>query len=149
MAWYDDIIKQGVGAIAGSIGGLAKDLRTAITGSAPLTEEMRLKLIDQATALEQASNQIQQKVLEGQIELNKIDASGTSFFRAGWRPFVGWICGIGLGYEYLLQPLFAWGSAVWKIPIPPQLDMTTLMPLLLGLLGIATMRTVEKINGQA
>jgi len=148
MAWYDDIIKQGIGAIASSVGGLAKDIRTAITGTAPLTEEMRNKLIDQATMIEQASSQLNQKVLEGQIELNKIDASGTSFFRAGWRPFVGWVCGIGLAYEYLMQPLLAWGSSIWKIPVPPQLDMATLMPLLLGLLGIATMRTVEKINGQ-
>ncbi|MFH1860611.1 MAG: 3TM-type holin [bacterium] len=149
MPWFEDVIKQGVGALINSVGGLAKDVRTAVTGTAPLTEEMRIKLIEQVTQLETMANQMDREILQGQVELNKLEEQSGSFFRSGWRPFVGWVCGVGLCYEYLLQPFLAWGSLIWKIPVPPQLDMATLMPLLLGMLGIATMRTVEKIKGMA
>lgn len=147
MAWFNGISKQVVQGLVGSVGNLAKDMRTAITGTAPLTEEMRLKLIEQITQFETMANQMDKTIIDGQVELNKLEEQSGSFFRSGWRPFIGWVCGIGLCYEYLLQPFLAWGSLVWKIPTPPQLDMNTLMPLLLGMLGIATMRTVEKIKG--
>jgi hypothetical protein len=142
-----NVVQQGVAGLLGAAGGLARDLRTAFTGTAPLTEEMRIKMIDQANALEKAASDLQTQMVTGQIDLNKLDAQSGSLFRAGWRPFVGWVCAAGLAYEYLLQPFLAWGSAIWVIPVPPHLDMSTLMPLLLGLLGIAGMRTMEKIKG--
>jgi hypothetical protein len=141
------VVKQGVGGLLGAAGQLSKDLRTAITGTAPLTEEMRIKLIDQAVALEKSAADLNAQMVSGQIDLNKLDAQSGSLFRSGWRPFVGWVCASGLAYQYLLQPFLAWGSGMWHVSIPPSLDMATLMPLLLGLLGIASMRTVEKIKG--
>ncbi len=143
-----DVVKQGVSGLIGSVGQLAKDVRTAVTGTAPLTEEMRKSLIEQVAAMEKAASDLSASMVQGQIDLNKLDAQSGSFFRAGWRPAVGWTCALGLVYEYLLRPFITWGSDIWKIPVPPSLDMATMMPLLLGLLGIATMRTVEKINGQ-
>jgi hypothetical protein len=141
-----DVVKQGVSGLIGSVGQLAKDIRTAVTGTAPLTEDMRKSLIDQANAMEKAATDLQQQMVSGQIDLNKLDAQSGSFFRAGWRPFIGWICGVALGYEFIIQPFCAWASDIWKIPTPPSLDMATLMPLLLALLGLGTMRTIEKIN---
>jgi hypothetical protein len=142
-----NVVQQGVSGLLGAAGQLSKDLRTAITGQAPLTEEMRTKLIDQAAAVEKAASDLNAQMMQGQVDLNKLDAQSGSWFRAGWRPAVGWVCASGLAYQYLLQPFLAWGSDMWHIQVPPSLDMATLMPLLLGMLGIAGMRTVEKIKG--
>src|SRR5271157_550719 len=140
-------VGQGFSSLVGSLGGFAVDLRTAITGTAPLDTATRQKLIDQATALQTQANALQTSMMQGQIDLDKLDASSTSKFRSWWRPFIGWICGISLGYEFILQPILAWGSSNFHWIAPPSLDMTTLMPLLLALLGMGTMRTVEKVNG--
>jgi hypothetical protein len=60
---------------------------------------------------------------------------------------VGWVCVIGLLYTFLAQPLLAWGSGVWSIPVPPQLDMGDLLTLLAGMLGLSVSRTFEKFHG--
>lgn len=83
-------------------------------------------------------------LLNGQIEVNKVEAASSSFFVSGWRPYIGWICGNGLAYQFLVYPiLIAW------YPKIVQLDMGTLLTLLGGLLGLAGMRTTEKLRGKA
>jgi hypothetical protein len=86
----------------------------------------------------------------GQMEINKIEASG-NFFVAGWRPFVGWVCGGAMAYSFILQPFmaFAIGVFAWKLPPLPTLDSGSLMTVLLGMLGLAGARTFEKIKGVA
>ncbi len=79
-----------------------------------------------------------------QIQLNTVEASHSSLFVSGWRPFIGWCCGIALAFNFLIVPLL--GAAGVNI-IP--LDTSVMMPVLLGLLGIGGMRTVEKIKGKA
>jgi hypothetical protein len=143
-----NVVQQGVGALMGSAGQLAKDLRTAITGTAPLTEEMRKKLIDQADAMEKAASDLNAQMVNGQIDLNKMDAQSTDKFRSYPRPFVMWVCAAGMVYQLVIWPFLTWGSNIWKFPVPPQLDMTVLMPLLFALLGLGTMRTVEKLQNK-
>lgn len=80
-----------------------------------------------------------------QIEVNKEDAKG-NWYQAGWRPSCGYVCVIGLLYQFLLQPLMAWLSLLWGKPIPPVIDIASLLTLLLGMLGISAMRTTEKLK---
>ena len=83
-----------------------------------------------------------------QTDINKVEASNASLFVSGWRPFVGWVCGTGLAMQFVLSPLVVWISTIFGHKVLfPTLDMETLLTLLLGLLGLGTMRTVEKLNG--
>lgn len=82
-----------------------------------------------------------------QTDINKTEASNVNIFVSGWRPFVGWVCGGGLAYQYLADPLLSWFAAIMHWPIPPSLDLQTLITMLGGLLGFGTMRSVEKIKG--
>ena len=85
----------------------------------------------------------------GQIEINKAEAQHSSVFVAGWRPFIGWVCGFALAYEYLMLPLFALLSlnAGWQQL--PHLVMDGMMELVLAMLGVAGLRTFEKYKGVA
>lgn len=89
------------------------------------------------------------QVMQAQTDTNKVEAASSSFFVAGWRPAVGWVCVTGLAYQYLGDPLLTWGSAIWHLPTPPSLDLGTLITLLMGMLGLGAARTVEKLNGVA
>jgi hypothetical protein len=69
-------------------------------------------------------------------------------FVAGWRPFIGWVCGAGLATQFLVGPLFTWVAALLGKPVVfPVLDLSTLVTLLIGMLGLGGMRTLEKVNG--
>lgn len=88
--------------------------------------------------------------VESQIaihETNRAEAQHPSMFVAGWRPFIGWTCGFGLAYQFLAQPMLAWGSGIWEIPVPPALDTGTLTTVLTGMLGLAGMRSFEAFKG--
>lgn len=93
------------------------------------------------------------KLLVGQIDVNKIEASHKSIFVAGWRPFVGWTCGIILAYNYIGVSLieYAWlftdlAQSENPPPLPERMSMSELFPVLLGLLGIGGMRSLDKFN---
>lgn len=86
--------------------------------------------------------------MQTQTDTNKAEAASPSIFVAGWRPFVGWVCGASFASQFVAGPLITWGSAVVGHPVAfPTLDIATMMPLLFGLLGLGGMRTAEKING--
>lgn len=87
--------------------------------------------------------------IAGQLAINQAEASNPSVFVSGWRPYVGWTTGIGLTYSFIVQPLLSWYSTINHFPVPPVLDLSVLITILGGLLGLGTMRTVEKINGVA
>jgi len=89
------------------------------------------------------------ELAKAQIEVNKAEAGNASIFVSGWRPAVGWTCVFGLAYTFMAQPLLAWGSNIWVIPVPPELDMGTLITLLGGMLGLGGLRTAEKMKGVA
>ena len=81
-----------------------------------------------------------------QIDLNKVEAQSPSFWKSGARPAVLWVCVASLVYQFLAQPLLAWGSGFWHVPIPPALDGNTLLTIMGALLGISTQRCVERVN---
>ena len=83
-----------------------------------------------------------------QTKINEIEAQSGSLFVAGWRPAAGWICVIGLGFEYLIRPLVQWILNIAKVAVTlPGIDMNMMFPLLGALLGLGTLRGIEKIKG--
>ena len=87
-----------------------------------------------------------QKLIELQGEINKIEAQHRTIFVAGWRPFIGWVCGFALAYNFVLRDLLVW----WVGPetAPPALQMEHLITVLIGMLGLGGMRTFEKFNNK-
>lgn len=87
----------------------------------------------------------------GQLEINKVEAAHESTFVSGWRPFVGWVCGCGFAWAAVVQPVvvLAVSLSQGEPPQLPELDVSLLTTTLFGMLGIAGMRTFEKLNGVA
>lgn len=110
----------------------------------------KLELLKMAQQGELAQINADVSVATAQAETNKIEAASASLFIAGARPFIMWVCGIGLAMQFLVAPMIMWGAAIFgKTIVLPSLDMSTLLTLLLGMLGLGGMRTVEKLNGVA
>ena len=133
----------GLGDAAKGVGEFLKDIRTAITGEAPIDANRRAELMSQ-------SFQIEADLAKAQMAINQAEASSTSLFKGGWRPFIGWVCGFGLFYEFLLRCLLPWTVSVFMskpLPPMPDLDMGVLMNLIAGMLGLGALRTYEKTLG--
>lgn len=83
-----------------------------------------------------------------QIDVNKVEAGSESIFKSGWRPYIGWVCGGGLSYQFIVRPILGWvvGNLLHWAP-PPSLEMETLMTLLFGMLGLGAYRSFEKVKG--
>lgn len=109
--------------------------------------EAQLELLKLQQTGELAKLDEETKINLAQIEVNKAEAQMAGF-RGSWRPLVGYVCVAGLAYEFLVQPLAAWLSGINHWALPPSLDMSTLLTLLAGMLGISGMRTVEKLQGK-
>ena len=83
-----------------------------------------------------------------QAETNKVEAGHRSLFVAGWRPFIGWSCGFALAYTYVMQPILTFGLAQAGYLVDlPAVDMSQMMPVLMGMLGLGGLRTFEKVKG--
>jgi hypothetical protein len=84
-----------------------------------------------------------------QIEVNKAEAASGSLFKGGWRPFIGWVCGIAFCYHFVVQPIIIFVVALVGVNIPdlPEFQMNTLLTVLGGMLGIGGLRTYEKQKG--
>ncbi len=111
---------------------------------------------DRAKAAEEVEKQIiaaMTGLVQGQLEINKLEAQHGSLFVAGWRPFVGWTCGVSLAWNFVVQPLVLW--IAWLVPegadlaSAPRLETGELMTVLLGMLGLGGLRTYEKRVGVA
>lgn len=93
--------------------------------------------------------QAEQELLKGQLEINKIEAADASLFKSGWRPFIGWQCGVALSYQFLIRPIFPWAMAVAGHPVPEMPDLgDNLWELMFGMLGLGGLRTFEKTKGK-
>lgn len=108
-------------------------------------ELLKLKQSDDFKQLEAALTLAAQ-----QNEVNALEAKSGSLFVAGWRPACGWVCAAAFGYHYVVQPLSAFALAVVGVHVQlPAFDMSALMTLLLGMLGLGGMRSFEKVRGVA
>ena len=89
-------------------------------------------------------------LVQGQLKINQEQAKHASIFVAGARPFIMWVCGVALLWQFLLEPMATWGLLAFstrELPEFPRLDMGPLMTLLLGMLGLGGLRTYEKRLG--
>ena len=116
------------GGVLSGIGSLAKDIRQAITGE--ISPDQKAEIDLKLTQLEQAASQ-------AQTEINKAEAQSSSIFVAGWRPFIGWVCGFGLLYATVLQPILSWFLQLEGYNTAPSLDTNILMTILLSKIGRA------------
>jgi hypothetical protein len=84
---------------------------------------------------------------QAQTAINQTEATHADLFVAGWRPFIGWVCGVAFAYHFILQPLLAFailnGGGEVKLPT---FDMDALFTVLMGMLGLGGLRTIEKIK---
>ena len=149
MSIWGDLAAGGVEGLAKGIGGMAKDLRSAITGKSVLTGDEIIRLQTLSQQMEIAALEADKAAMQGQIDVNKIEAASASNFRGGWRPAVGWVCVFGLLYQFLLNPLAPWIIKLFGFvtdPLP-DLNMESLLALLFGILGLGTLRTYERVKG--
>ncbi|MCP4587601.1 3TM-type holin [Pseudoalteromonas sp.] len=101
-------------------------------------EQRKLQELAQKGNLEELNAEV--KLLVSQVDLNKVEAAHKSIFVAGWRPFVGWVCGFGLLYNVILAPFLD----IWLTV--PEVKTDLLYPVLLGMLGLGGMRSFEKVK---
>ncbi|MCR6650447.1 MAG: holin family protein [Cellvibrionaceae bacterium] len=130
----------GMGTVIETIGKVADDLITS--------DEERLKVALQEKAMDM-------ELVKGQLEINKVEAAHQNIWVAGWRPFIGWVGGIALAYQFIFYPMLTWGWALFQawgwVPTtlepPPVLDAEELWVILTGMLGIAGLRSFDKVKG--
>ena len=124
----------GLGAIIEGVGKIADDLITS--------DEERLKVTLQ-------EKQIDAALVQGHLEINKAEAQHKSIFVAAWRPFIGWVGGVALAYQFIGYPLLVWACAALGAGFePPELaEADGLYPIILGMLGLGGMRSFDKMRG--
>ena len=89
-----------------------------------------------------------QELAKAQLEVNKTEAAHKSLFVAGWRPAVGWCCVLGMTGNFLVIPMANFTLALMEVQVNiPLIDLETMMPVLMGMLGLGAMRSYEKVKG--
>lgn len=117
-----------------------------------------LKIIDDfipdKDAAQRAKDQINAKLVDAatqanleQIKTNQTEAQHRSVWVAGWRPAIGWACAAGFGYTFLGYPILAWLGAIYGWPELPAVRTDILLEMTFGMLGMAGLRTFEKLKG--
>ena len=124
---------------------------------APIVDKLVSLIPDsnaRAKAKEEFELELQRAVArasEMQVEVNKIEAGHASVFVAGWRPFIGWMCGVGILWAFVGQPVSLWAIQVFGLNVATLPDVQTgyLLELVLAMLGMGTLRSFEKVKGVA
>lgn len=105
-----------------------------------------LELAKLESAISQAEMQMQTALVQAQTKINEIEAASQDKFVTRWRPAFGWLGVTGIAYAAIIQPLGTWASINFGWMPPPHVDTTILMEIVTGLLGLAGMRTYEKMK---
>ena len=96
------------------------------------------------------SHELEKEIIslnKAQIELNAVEAAHESIFVAGWRPFIGWACGIALVYHFLLEPIIQYILIISNVPFTtPEFDFSQLSTIVMAMLGMSGLRTYEKVR---
>jgi hypothetical protein len=110
-------------------------------------EKAKVEMAKLAMTGELESLKTEASLLLGQMAINQEEAKHASWFVAGWRPFIGWICGGSLGYYFVAQPFLVWILSIFGVFTEmPKLDIGELMIILGGMLGLGGMRTYERVK---
>lgn len=109
-------------------------------------EQRKLQELAQSGELEKLNLEI--KLLIAQLEVNKVEAAHKSIFVAGWRPFIGWVCGAALAWSFIGYPIGEFIVAlIGSSADLPSVQTDSLFELVLGMLGLGGLRTFEKMKG--
>lgn len=134
----------GLGSLADLVGKVVDRVWPDATRAA----EIKLELFkaEQAGALQELTNAWDNA--KAQLEVNRAEAGTGNLFIAGWRPFIGWVCGFAFAYKYIAEPILVFGFAVAGKTIDlPAIDFAAMSSILMGMLGLGAMRSYEKIKG--
>lgn len=131
MSWFTKLFSIGAAEPIKAVGNLLDDLFTSDE------EELTLEIVKQRLA---------QKPALVQAEIMKVQAQHRSTFVAGARPFLMWVCGFGFLFAFLINPILQW---IMPEMGSPELPLDVMMELTLAMLGLAGLRTAEKIAGVA
>ena len=94
------------------------------------------------------SQKYAQEIAKGQMAINEVEAASSSLMVSGWRPFIGWTCGLGMFGNFITIPFSNFVMALLELDIViPLVPLETMMPVLMGMLGLGAMRTYEKKSG--
>lgn len=138
-----------LGGIVQAVGQVADNLTTS--------DKERLDAEIELRKLGLEERKVEAGLVQGQLEINREEAKSSSLFVAGWRPAIGWIGAAAMAYQFLAYPLLIWVWALLQargvvpadLQSPPMLDSDALWVVLSGMLGIAGLRTAEKVKGVA
>ncbi len=133
---FSDLLKGIIGPIIGPL----LDRIPNANERARAEEDIEKRMLNALTSL-----------VDGQLKINQKEAEHGSIFVAGARPFIMWVCGIGLGWNFIMQPIMLWVAFLFEVDLSgaPELDMSELSTILLGMLGLGGLRTFEKKLGVA
>lgn len=131
MSWFTNLFSVAAAEPIKAIGTVLDDLFTSDE------EELTLEIVKQRLA---------QKPALVQAEIMKVQAQHRSTFVAGPRPFLMWVCGLGFLFAFVINPILQW---LWPELGTPELPLDVMMELTLAMLGLAGLRTVEKLKGVA
>jgi hypothetical protein len=141
MSILTDISSGAVGGLLGGVGQLAKDIRQAITGDLPPEKQAEIT---------QKLMELENNAMAAQTTINLEEAKSEHLFVSGWRPFVGWVCGLALAYAAIVEPFISWTATVYgysgKFPV---LNTEITMQVLVGLLGLGAYRSYDKKQSPA
>jgi hypothetical protein len=134
----------------------------ALAGAASNLLGGLFKVADELFTTDEERDAAKLKIMElhtagalAQLEVNAVEAKHMSLFVSGWRPFIGWVCGLSFAITFIAQPivtgLILYISSVTGKPVDlsglPEIDLSLMMPVLLGMLGLGGLRTYEKVTG--
>ena len=116
-------------------------------------EQAKLKLLEMQMTGDLAQLAAETDLAKLQIQTNVEEAKHANIFVSGWRPAVGWCCAAAFAYSYVLLPflqfvVFTFGTTAMaeQLALAPRLELSEMMPVLLGMLGLGSLRTVEKVK---
>ena len=123
---------------------------TGLGSVADLSRSVIERIWPNKTEQEKAELQAALVVVQGQLSINQAEAGSSSVFVAGWRPFIGWVCGSACAWNWIGLPMTKAGLllAGYTLNLAPA-DLTEMLPVLMGMLGLGALRTTEKIKGVA
>lgn len=132
-------------------------LAALLPGLLPMLGEILDRVIPDKAEAAKARLEMEAKLLEAataqagqQAAINQTEAASANIFVAGWRPFIGWVCGAGLAWAFIVAPMATWLLAVLEIrQTLPRIEVEYLLELVVAMLGLGGLRTFEKLKGVA
>jgi len=132
------------GDVVKSVGDTLDNLFTS--GEERMEADLEMVKAERGFNLEENKLIAQQNI--AQMEVNKADANSGKFFQAGWRPAIGWVGALALAYQFIIHPLLSWFLVIFSFDVepPPLIDANALYTIITGMLGIAGMRSFDKLK---